>query len=75
MAALNFDASTVAPAAAPEVIPAGWYNAQMTASEMKPTADGSGGFLACEFTIISGEHAGRKQFDRINLYNKNPVAI
>lgn len=75
MAQLNFDASTVPPAAAPEVIPAGWYNAQMTASEVKPTADGTGGFLACEFTIISGEHSGRKQFDRINLYNKNPVAV
>lgn len=75
MAKLNFDASTVAPATAPEVIPAGWYNAQMTASEMKPTADGTGGMLACEFTILSGEHAGRKQFDRLNLFNKNPVAV
>ena len=75
MAQLNFDASTVAPAVAPEVIPAGWYNAQMTASEMKPTSDGTGGMLACEFTILSGEHAGRKQFVRLNLFNKNPVAV
>jgi hypothetical protein len=75
MALLNFDATNVPPSAPPEVIPAGWYNAQMTGSEMKPTQDGTGQFLSCEFTIIDGDYAGRKQFDRMNLVNKNPKAV
>jgi len=75
MAKLNFDASQVAPSEALEAIPAGWYNAQMTASEMKPTSDGTGAYLQAEFTVLSGDYAGRKLFDRINLQNKNPVAV
>lgn len=75
MAQLNFDASQVAPSEALEAIPAGWYNAQMTASEMKPTSDGTGAYLQAEFTVLSGDYAGRKLFDRINLHNKNPVAV
>lgn len=75
MAQLNFNAATVAPAEAPEAIPAGWYNARVTASEMKPTSDGSGAFLQLEMTILDGEYANRKLFDRINLQNKNPVAV
>lgn len=75
MAQLNFDASQVAPSEALEAIPAGWYNAQMTASEMKPTADGTGAYLQAEFTVLSGDYAGRKLFDRINLQNRNPVAV
>jgi hypothetical protein len=74
MAQLNFDARTVAPAEAPEAIPAGWYNARVTNSEMKPTSDGSGAYLQLELTILDGEFANRKLFDRINLQNKNPVA-
>jgi hypothetical protein len=74
MAILNFDASTVAPSEALEVIPAGWYTVQMTESGMKPTSDGSGAFLSVTFTILAGDHTGRKVFDRINLKNKNPVA-
>lgn len=76
MANLNFDASTVAPATAPEAIPAGWYTGHMTASEMKPTSDGTGAYLEAEFTILAPqEYANRKVFDRINLRNKNPVAV
>ena len=75
MAQLNFDASQVAPSEALEAIPAGWYNAQMTASAMKPTSDGTGAYLQAEFTVLSGDYAGRKLFDRINLQNKNPVAV
>jgi hypothetical protein len=75
MTQLNFDANTVAPAEALEVIPSGWYTAQMTASEMQETSDKTGAMLKCEFTVLGGEHAGRKLFDRLNLQNKNPVAV
>lgn len=75
-AALNFDASQVAPSVAPEAKPAGWYICMATASEMKPTKDGTGQFLEFEFTILAPqEYAGQKFFDRLNLINANPVAV
>ncbi len=75
MAQLNFDARQVAPAAALDPIPSGWYNAQIVGSEMKPTSAGDGAFLAMELQVLDGPYAGRKVFDRLNLQNKNPVAV
>jgi hypothetical protein len=75
MAQLNFDASTVAPdQGIPEAVPAGWYNVIMDESEMKPTKDGEGAYLACRFAIVDGQYQGRKLFIRLNLKNKNPIA-
>jgi len=75
-AALNFDASQVTPSVAPEAKPAGWYICMATASEMKPTKDGTGQYLEFEFTILAPqEYAGQKFFDRLNLVNSNPVAV
>lgn len=75
MAQLNFDASQVAPAQPMEAIPAGWYVAMMTASEMKPTSAGNGAYLETENTILEGEYKGRKLFDRLNLQNPNQTAM
>ncbi len=75
MAQLNFDAKTVAPSAAFDVLPAGWYNVRMTASEMKPTKDGSGSYLSLTLTVEDGQFKGRKIFDRLNLNNKNATAV
>lgn len=75
MAELHFDASTVTPDSGQlDAIPAGWYNAAMDQSEMKPTKDGSGAYLECRFNVLDGQHAGRKLFARLNLRNANPVA-
>lgn len=73
-AQLNFDASTVAPAAAFDPIPAGWYNVHITDSEAKPTGAGTGFYLELEMEVLDGAYAGRKVFDRLNLHNPNPVA-
>lgn len=75
MAQLNFNAAAVQPASAFDPIPAGWYPAQITESEMKPTKDGSGAYLALTFTILGGQYANRKIFGRLNLQNRNPVAV
>jgi len=75
MAQLNFNAATVQPAAALDPIPSGWYNAQIVGSEMKPTSAGDGAFLALEIQVMDGPYAGRKVYDRLNLQNKNPVAV
>lgn len=74
MATLNFDANAIQPDTSFEPIPAGWYNAVIDESEMKPTRDGSGAYLALRFNIIDGQYAGRKVFTRLNLRNQNPVA-
>lgn len=74
MAAINFDATTVTPNASFDPLPAGWYNANITASEMKPTKDGSGAYIQLELTILDGDHANRKVFDRLNVQNNSQVA-
>lgn len=74
MAQLNFDASTVSPSESIEAIPAGWYNAQIDQSEMKPTKDGQGAYLELRFSVLDGQYANRKVFTRLNLRNGNPVA-
>jgi hypothetical protein len=75
MAQLNFDASQVTPdAGVAEAIPAGWYNVMIDESEMKPTKDGNGAFLAMRFTVLDGQFVNRKVFTRLNLRNANPVA-
>lgn len=74
MAAINFDATTVAPNASFDPLPAGWYNANITGSEMKPTKDGSGAYIQLELTILDGQYANRKVFDRLNVQNNSKVA-
>lgn len=75
MTQLNFDASTVSPDMGLDAFPAGWYNAAMDSSEMKPTKDGSGAYLECGFKILDGQYANRKVFARLNLRNANQVAV
>ena len=75
MAQLNFNAAAVQPASAFGPIPAGWYPAQITESEMKPTKNGDGAYLSLTFTILGGQYANRKIFGRLNLQNRNPVAV
>lgn len=73
MAKLSFNAAGVPPATAPEAIPAGWYTAYMSKSEMKPAASNpNNAYLECEYTITApAEYANRKLYDRINLQNQN----
>jgi hypothetical protein len=76
MAQLNFDASQVQPnTGTPDPIPSGWYPMVIKNSEMKPTKDKQGAYLELEFEVIDGEYKGRKVWDRLNLQNKNPVAV
>lgn len=77
MASLNgtFDATTVEPNAPFEVLPAGKYLTQITASDMRPTKDGNGQYLWLELEILDGEHKGRKLYDRLNLENQSQQAV
>lgn len=74
MAQLNFDSTNVEPSQSFDPLPDGWYAVQMTASEMKPTKDGSGAYLETELTCLEAPYTNRKLFYRLNLKNSNPVA-
>lgn len=75
MVQLNFDATQVEPDAGFEVYPAGWYNAAIDESEMKPTKDGAGQYLQLRLNILDGQYAGRKLFARLNLRNSNQQTV
>jgi len=71
---VRFDARQVAPAVPFELLPPAEYNVTITDSEMKPTAQNDGSYLALEMTVLDGEHKGRKLFDNLNLVNSNQTA-
>jgi len=75
VAILNFNAQTVAPSAAFEPLPAGWYNVKITDSELKPTRAGDGNYIALTMEVLDGNYAGRKVFTNLNVDNKNEIAV
>jgi hypothetical protein len=81
----EFDATTVEPSAAREVIPPGWYTALVETSDVKPTkkaveaekygtAGANDRLLELTFKVIEGEHKGSTVWERLNIVNSNPVA-
>ena len=58
-----------------DAIPAGDYEAMVTASELKATKDGTGQYLELTLEIQSGPSQGRRLWDRLNLQNRNPKAV
>lgn len=71
----NFNASEVEPNTAFELIPPGWYDAIITASEFKPTSSGNGKYLELTLQILNGTCQNRKTWDRLNLDNPSPTAV
>ena len=74
MAQLNFNAANVQPSQSFDPLPAGDYIAQITESSTKPTKAGTGIMLNLTWTVLDGQFANRKVFDRINVSNQNPEA-
>ena len=71
----SFDATSVEPTTAHELLPAGKYRAQIVESEMRVTKNGMGQFLWLMLDILEGEHKGRKIFDQLNLVNRNEQTV
>ena len=67
LSSYNFDASTIEPSNSYDPIPAGWYQAIISNSEMKPTRDGYGEYLSLTLQVIEGQYANRLVFARLNL--------
>lgn len=57
-----------------EPLPAGWYNATISKSEVKSTKAGDGSYIAVGYTITGPSHEGRLVFGNLNIRNKNPKA-
>ena len=71
----QFDASQVAPSTGYDVIPKGEYVIRITDSEVVPNSAQTGNVLKLTLEVVSGEYAGRKVFDQLNLSNPNEMAV
>ena len=71
----GFNANDVEPNSAFTPLPAGEYQAIISESDMKPTKNGLGKYLELKLQILNGQHQNRTLFDRLNLVNKNDVAV
>lgn len=71
----GFDATTVPEQQEFSAIPEGAYVCIATASEMKPTKNGTGQYLQIVFEVIDGQQKGRKLWARLNLQNQNQTAV
>lgn len=69
------DASNANPENTFEALPAGTYHIQFDAFTRKQTRAGTGYFIECEYSVVGGEHEGRKIWDRFNIQNPNPQAV
>ena len=75
LAGYNFNAEEVEPSSSFDPIPAGWYQAIISNSEMKATRDGYGEYLSLTLQIIDGQYENRLVFARLNLKNANDKAV
>lgn len=75
MAQLNFDATQVDPQSSFDPIPAGWYKAIITESEMKDTRNGQGQYLQLTLQVLDGQYSGRHLWERLNLVNPSTAAV
>ena len=57
-----------------EPLPEGWYNATITAAEIKPTKAGDGKYIAVKYTITGPTHQGRVIFGNLNIKNASTKA-
>lgn len=73
MASLNFKASAIQfeerTSGTYGPLPSGEYEVMIVKSDTKGTKSGNGSYLELEMHVISGEHTGRRHWERLNLDN------
>lgn len=57
-----------------EPLPAGWYQACITGSDLTDTKSGSGQYIKVKYDILGPTHAGRLVWQNLNIRNQNPKA-
>ena len=70
----GFNAADVEPQSF-ETLPAGDYEVAIVGSIVQANKAGTGKYLSLEMQVVSGQHKGRKLFDRLNLWNPNDKAV
>ena len=73
MATISFNAAEVQPSSF-DALPAGTYEAVITATEIKPTRSANGTGINITFEILSGGAKGRKVWEWINYQHPNQEA-
>lgn len=71
----NFDASTVEPNQAFDLIPDGWVEAMIVESETKTTAAGTGEYLKLKLALLDPRYPNRFLWDNLNLKNPNEKTV
>ena len=75
MAQFNFDTNSVEKRESNyELLPAGWYTAQVTESEIVNLNSGNGQAIKLTFEVLSDGHRNRKVWARLNVRHTNPKA-
>lgn len=75
MAQFNFDTSLVEDRKnSYELLPAGFYTAQVTDSSVVPLKSGNGEGLKLTFTVLSDNYRGRKLFMQLNVKHTSQSA-
>lgn len=76
MAKLSFSAHSVEPMAprSYDPLPPGDYDMMIIDSAVKATKNGTGHYLELSMQVISGEHSGRRHWERLNVSNPNKTA-
>jgi hypothetical protein len=72
--AWGFDSTGVEPSRPRDVVPKGWYRAHITETSMKDAKKQGNRFAEMEWTLLDGEHKGRKVWDRLNVVNDSEQA-
>jgi hypothetical protein len=57
-----------------EPLPAGWYTATISQSELKDTKAGNGQYIKLRYDVTGPTHQGRVVFGNLNIKNPNPKA-
>lgn len=75
MAQFNFDTNSVEKRENNyELLPAGWYTAQVTESEIVRLNSGNGSALKLTIEVLQDGYRGRKVWARLNVQHSNPKA-
>jgi hypothetical protein len=76
MAKFNFNSATVEPMPSRsfDPLPRGDYEMMIVKSDVKPTQSGTGHYIELEMHVLSGEHSGRRMWERLNVDNPNKTA-
>jgi hypothetical protein len=75
MANFSFDTSSVEKRENRyELLPAGWYTAQITESDIVPLKSGNGSAMKLTLEVLSDGYRGRKIWTQLNVKHTNPKA-